>query len=139
MSTVFKGQTIPVAVDKATTERAHKRMTAGRTRVVFDRPLYSPMLFKLELKAAPWLPTMATDGRSLMFNPKFTIELSVEHLMFALLHETLHCVFRHPARRGTRDPEMWNIAGDISINNILIYEENLPHPSWDLHKKEYMG
>ncbi len=126
-------------VDAAVVSKGTKRMVAGRTRVVFDRPLYSPMLFKLEFKVAPWLPTMATDGKSLMFNPKFAVDLDLDHLMFAILHETMHCVFRHPARRGTRDAEIWNIAGDISINNILIYEEKLKHPNWVLHDRKYMG
>ena len=136
MATQFTGKTVGGPVDKAKSE---KRMVAGRTRVVFDKPVYSPLLFKLDMKCAPWIKTMATDGRSLMFNPAFALELSVEHLMFAILHETMHCAFRHPSRRGHRDPEIWNIAGDISINNVLIHEEKIQHPSWVFHDKKYMG
>ena len=139
MSSVAVKNTGGSKVDPAVLRKADKRMIAGRTRVVFDRPLYSPMLFKLELKCAPWLPTMATDGKSLMYNPQFTVDLDLDHLMFAILHETLHCVFRHPARRSMRDPEIWNIAGDISINNILIYDEKLKHPNWVLQDKKYIG
>ncbi len=118
-------------------KRATKKMTSGRAKIIFQRSLYAPLLFRLVFKAVTFLKTLATDGRVLMFNVAFVLSLSMEHLLFGILHETLHCVMRHPARRGTRDPELWNIATDFVINAILVFEEKLPHPSWILLDKKY--
>jgi predicted metal-dependent peptidase len=123
----------------AEAEKAAKQMVKGRAKVVFFKPLYSPLMFRLVLKAAQWITTMATDGISLMFNAKFVNELPIEHLKFAILHEVLHCVMRHPARRGSRDPEIWNIATDLVVNGILVYVEAMDHPTWIVLDKKYHG
>lgn len=107
---------------------AMRKMTSGRAKVVFRKSLYAPLLFRLELKAVPQVPTMCTDGRSLMFNPGFVLELHMGHLMFGILHEVLHCVLHHPARRGSRDPVLWNIACDLLVNAILVFEEKMIPP-----------
>lgn len=120
-------------------EKATKKLVSGRAKVVFFKPLYAPLVFRLVIKAAQWVMTMATDGKSLMFNPKFVLELPIEHLKFSILHEILHCVMRHPSRRGNRDPEIWNIATDLIVNGILVFGEALEHMSWIVLDKKYYG
>jgi predicted metal-dependent peptidase len=39
--------------------------------------------------------------------------------MFVLLHEYLHNMLCHPLRRGAREPETFNVAGDAIINALL--------------------
>jgi predicted metal-dependent peptidase len=120
-------------------EKATKKLVSGRAKVVFFKPLYAPLVFRLVIKAAQWVMTMATDGKSLMFNPKFVAELPMEHLTFSILHEILHCVMRHPSRRGNRDPEIWNIATDLIVNGILVFGEAMPHMSWIVLDRKYYG
>lgn len=71
--------------------------------------------------------TMAVDqyGR-LYICPEFVEKLSVKHCAFVLLHEMLHIALSHPKRLGLRvkNPTQqqayaWNIAADISVNEIL--------------------
>lgn len=128
---------VKVAVNEA--QKSAKRLIQGRTQVVFYKPLFAPLIFKLEPKQADWLPTMATDGRSLMYNPKFVLDMSVDHLKFGILHEVLHCAMNHPGRRGSRDPQVWNIASDMVVNGILVFEEGMNHPSWIILDKKYHG
>lgn len=118
-------------------KKAEKKIIAGRTQVIFFKAVFAPLIFKLEPKAVEYLPTMATDGRSLLYNPNFVMEQSVEHLKFAILHEVLHCALRHPPRRGFRDPELWNICCDLVVNAILVYEESMAHPNWIILDKKY--
>jgi predicted metal-dependent peptidase len=35
-------------------------------------------------------------------------------------HEVMHNALAHPARRGHRDPETWNVACDLAVNPILL-------------------
>ena len=153
MSTVLKTQTkapppgqpggLPPQFNMKATieevEKATKKLVSGRAKVVFFKPLYAPLIFRLVIKAAQWVMTMATDGKSLMFNPKFILELPIEHLKFAILHEILHCVMRHPSRRGNRNPEVWNIATDLLINGILVFQEALEHQTWIVLDRKYFG
>lgn len=40
--------------------------------------------------------------------------------IFVAAHEAMHLVFNHIERRGDRDPNIWNIAVDIVVNEMLI-------------------
>jgi predicted metal-dependent peptidase len=124
-------------LDAGMEKKSLQKMTSGRAKIIFRKSLYAPLLFRLVMKPVKHINTMATDGISLMFNAAFVIGLSMEHLMFSILHEVLHCVFHHPARRGTRDPILWNVATDLLVNAILVFDEGLPHPEWILLDKKY--
>jgi len=66
------------------------------------------------------LPTMATDGSRIVYNPTFVSALSPAELEGTLAHEVLHCSLGHHCRRSERDPALWNQATDYAINPILI-------------------
>src|SRR5215472_4066695 len=73
------------------------------------------------LKLVPGsLPTMATDGSRIVYNPAFVDQLKPAELEGTLAHEVLHCALGHQCRRGERDPELWNQAADFAINPILL-------------------
>lgn len=63
--------------------------------------------------------TAWTDSVSITFTSKFLENLTDLGLAFVLLHECGHIGFKHHSRRRSRDPQMWNIAGDIKINDTL--------------------
>ncbi len=68
------------------------------------------------------LPTAGTDGIELVWNPDYFKSLPVESRSTDLQHELWHVAFLHSARRGTRNPEIWNIACDIKIDLMLEAE-----------------
>ena len=43
-----------------------------------------------------------------------------------LAHEVMHCALAHPARRGDRDPERWNVACDLAVNPLLLQAGHRP-------------
>ena len=59
----------------------------------------------------------------LFWNPYFVDKLTEDQLVAVLEHEVMHILNEHPMRRGGRDPERWNIACDMAINQ---YIEGLP-------------
>lgn len=66
--------------------------------------------------------TFATDGTSLFFSSEQLLRLFPKNPLFldrAYLHSVLHCVFRHLWMRGHREPVLWNLACDITVEWII--------------------
>lgn len=64
----------------------------------------------------------ATDGAHLYYPPGWVLELyrkNRRYLPRAWLHSLLHCILRHPWLRDRRDPELWGLACDIAVENVL--------------------
>ncbi len=75
----------------------------------------------LSLKYAPsWLlPTAATDGEWVYYNPEYIIRLKKEELRSVHYRLVLFCVLEHHLRRRFRDPEKWGIAATLVVNQML--------------------
>jgi len=84
------------------------------------------------------IPTMATDGRKLFYDPDFVDSLSPEHLRAILVHEVLHPALQHLWRCGTREKEKWNASTDLAIN-LLITEEGFELPQGVLLDKQFQN
>ena len=54
------------------------------------------------------------------FNRTFFDDLGHIALVFVILHETLHYVFRHHLRCHDRLPALWNVACDLVVNAFLL-------------------
>jgi predicted metal-dependent peptidase len=87
------------------------------------------------------LQTANTDGKIINWGIDFYNSLTENDKFFVLAHELYHIAFLHPIRLGNRDPEIFNIAGDFAINNILIYGGSVL--KFDnikpLHDRKYIG
>ena len=96
-----------------------EKLTRARVRLVLGQPFFGTLALRLKLIPGT-LPTMATDGSRIVYNPAFVDELKPAEIEGTLAHEVLHCALGHQCRRGQRDPELWNEAADFAINPILI-------------------
>lgn len=65
-------------------------------------------------------PTAATNGTTVKYNPEFVDNLTQDQLVFLMLHETWHVAYLHMVRLGDKYPQVWNMAGDYVINNMLV-------------------
>lgn len=63
--------------------------------------------------------TAYTDGKGLYFNTNWMQGLSNRQKVFVFMHELFHVALKHLNRKGSRDPIIWNIACDYSINYML--------------------
>ncbi len=104
-------------------DSAELKITKAKTAMMLRHPFFSMIGAGLVFIEAAgdmekWCKTMATDGLHCFWNREFVDGLSVEECTFVICHEVLHCVFLHMTRRGTRNPEFWNYAGDYAINLI---------------------
>src|ERR1700681_3286445 len=99
---------------------AFDRITRARSRLILSQPFYGTLALYLTLHESDDIPTMATDGSSLWFNPAFTLGLSESECVGVVAHEVSHCAYFHHTRRQNREPRLWNIAADFAINRDLL-------------------
>jgi predicted metal-dependent peptidase len=96
-----------------------QKLIRARVRLILGQPFFGTLSLRLKLVPGS-LPTMATDGARIVYNPSFVEALSPAELEGTLAHEVLHCSLGHHCRRGGRDPKLWNQATDYAINPLLI-------------------
>ena len=97
------------------------RLTKARVKMLLKHPFWGNLATRLKMvENSDWLTTAATDGRHFYYCEKFIESLDDEELVFLFGHEVGHIVYDHMGRRGDRDPQLWNMAGDYLINDMLI-------------------
>ena len=99
------------------------KITKARVELICDHPFFASLLLPMPLTETSDVPTMATDGESILINPTWTEKLTRGESLFVLAHEKLNCVFDHMGRRGSRSPNRWNQAADFIINEILVNDK----------------
>lgn len=101
-------------------------------------PLFTAMVKKLiPVKDNYGCPTLGTDGEHLYYNEHYLETLTDKEACAVVLHEVLHCAFRHQWRREDRDQWKWNIATDYAINTVV--NESFPLPKGCLLDTKYHG
>lgn len=108
-----------------TTQQTLDKLITARIGLLLKQPWFGNMATRMKLiDASDWLPTAATDGRNFYYNKKFVDELSTKECEFLFGHEVLHAVFDHClGRKDGREPQIWNIACDYAVNDVLILEK----------------
>lgn len=101
---------------------ARDKLIKSRVAMLLKYPFWGPLAARLRLEECDWCPTIATDGRVFYYNPEFITKLDDHEMIFGFAHELGHIIFDHMTRRGDRNPQVWNMAGDYVINNMLVRE-----------------
>jgi predicted metal-dependent peptidase len=98
------------------------KLVTARIALLLKQPFFGNLATRLKIvNADDWCPTAATDGRHFYYNTEFIDSLTPKETEFLFGHEVLHCVFDHfQLRAGTRDHQIWNIAADYAVNQILV-------------------
>jgi len=98
------------------------RVTKSRIKLLLERCFYGNLALHLKIEEDNTIPTMATDGKKIMYNSDFVKGLEDWELDYILCHEILHNVFHHLTRRDNREPRRWNMAIDYATNSLLCKE-----------------
>ena len=114
------------------------KVSRAVTRLVVKHPFFGSITLSSKVEPDDTIPTMCTDGKSIWWSPEFVDTIDQEETVGVTAHEVLHIVFKQPLRRGSRDPELWNIACDFSINQILV-DEGFKLPEGALIDPQYKG
>ena len=96
-----------------------KRLSKAKTALILEHPFVGSVAMNMPFTFDSSIPTAATNGKRVLFNPWFCDDLTDEELKFLVAHECLHPMLEHNYRRGERDPRKWNQAADYVINKLL--------------------
>ena len=105
------------------------KLSACILRVRMRMPFFGALALFMRHGLDGRIPTACTDGKEILFNPKFAEELTSAELDAVMVHELLHAALLHIPRRRSRDPILWNIAADIVVNGIIRRERELTLPA----------
>ena len=97
-----------------------KKMTLARSKLLLDHPFFGVLAIKLTLREDPAIETAGTDGKELIYNPKWIEELSLPQTIGLVAHEVMHLALGHPWRKEKREHSKWNVACDYAINTQLL-------------------
>jgi len=107
--------------DKNVDYEAREKLIGARVSLLLKQAFFGNLATRLKLvNADEWLQTLATDGRHFYYNSRFVMMLDQKEIEFGFGHEILHCIYQHMDRRGSRNPEIFNIANDYCVNNDLV-------------------
>lgn len=100
-----------------------KRLAKAKTGLILEYPFVGTVALNMPFEISELVPTAATNGRRVLFNPDFIAALNDDELLFLVAHECLHPMLEHNYRRHERNPRKWNRAADYVINQLLHDEE----------------
>ncbi|NEO82649.1 MAG: hypothetical protein F6J87_00025 [Spirulina sp. SIO3F2] len=88
-------------------------------RIRMKSPFFATLALFTHFRPSDQIPTAATDGKDIFYNPDFIASLEPKEVDGVMLHEVLHAALLHTVRRGTRQAQVWNIAADIVVNGAI--------------------
>ncbi len=111
-------------MDASTVQQLNREMDRVKSQVFLNKnaAFFGSLLCSLDFKWDTSIETAATDGVSIWWNPEFFKQIESGTNKTILMHELEHAARLHHIRAGNRDPEIWNYACDIRINNGLENE-----------------
>lgn len=134
---------------------AKAKFTETKAALLLNHPFFASLMLdmmQVELGTFPHIfggntPTMATNGKMIWIDEGFIDSLSINESVFVLCHEIGHAMWEHMAR-GKKyldmgfdgnpfQPQLWNIAGDYVINDMLVKSEVGKMPKIGLLDKKY--
>jgi predicted metal-dependent peptidase len=84
-----------------------------------ESPFFASLMLFAPIIESAAVETAATDGKSILVNNKFFKSLNSSEQNAVMLHEVLHLALLHVLRMNSRDPQLWNIAADIVVNDLI--------------------
>lgn len=90
-----------------------------KRKLLIKYPTFGSIIANLEFQEEESVGTAATDGKVILYNPKFLNNLSEKEQIFIFAHEVSHVAFDHIYRSEGKDQDIWNIATDSVINALL--------------------
>ena len=94
-------------------------IAALKRKMLVKYPFFGSIVANVGYKESNDIPTAATDGEIIYYNPEYLKGLGVEEQTFIMAHEVCHIAFNHVLRSKDKDPMLWNIATDAVINQFL--------------------
>lgn len=112
------------------------KLSAARARMLLSQPFFATLLLGTPSRETRDIPTAATNGRELLWNPDFMATLTLPETMGVMAHEVMHMALEHCLRVNGRNPVLWNVACDYAIN-LIITDSGMTLPKGGLLDRKY--
>lgn len=110
-----------------TASLAARVMQLARDNIVVNMRFLDVALSRLKPEVRFGLEGAASDGEKMYYDPVWLLIQYKEAPNYPVrlyLHMLLHCVFYHSFSYGEREEELWNLAVDAAVENVIL-EMNL--------------
>ena len=98
------------------------RLAKAKTSLILEHPFVGAIALGMPHTYQEGIGTACTNGKRVLYDPKFVSDLTDDQLKFLVAHECMHPMLEHNFRRQSRDPKRWNRAADYVINQLLTDE-----------------
>ncbi len=102
-----------------------------------ESPFFASLILFAPIIESQSIDTAATDGRNILINNKFFSSLKSSEQNAVMLHEVLHLALLHVFRMNSRNPEVWNIAADIVVNDLIDLNTSFKLPKEAIRDKSF--
>lgn len=102
---------------------AAKVMQLARDNIVVNLRFLDVALSRLKLELRGGLGGVATDGEKLYYDPVWLLKKYQEEKDYPVrmyLHILLHCVFYHGFEYEEKEQELWDLAVDAAVENVIL-------------------
>jgi predicted metal-dependent peptidase len=119
-------------------ESLERKLAAARARLALERPFIGALVMHLAFVPDARVRTVATDARSVHYNPGYIAALTFAETQFVLAHAALHCALGHFHRGRHRVRARWDRACDFCVNGLLV-DDGMAAPAGVLLDAAYRG
>lgn len=106
--------------DQHVVEAVKRAISDAKIYLLMKCPFVGAVSTRIDFVLTYKIPTAATDGRTIYYNPNFFKDLNKGEIVFVIGHEILHIVYDHVFRRGNKNTLIWNMAIDYIVNYTLV-------------------
>jgi len=107
---------------------AKLKVSRAVTKLAFEIPFFGSCALSLGTVCTNQVPTGATDGKTILYNPDFVDTLTEPQTLGLVCHEVMHVIWQHCQQFEGKDPKLCNIAMDYIINDTVVYDMGLSIP-----------
>ena len=72
-----------------------KRLSKAKTSLILEHPFIGSVALNMPMELSDSIPTAATNGKRVLYNPDFIEPLTDEELEFLVAHECMHPMLEH--------------------------------------------
>ena len=90
-----------------------------RKKLLIDFPFFGSVLSSLPFLQDSDVGLFLITENAMLYNPEMVIRLTESELRYYLCREVMHIAMEHSFRRKRRSAELWALASEFAINNVL--------------------
>lgn len=109
--------------EKRIEEIAGEILKLAHDDILLHLRFFDIALMKLQFQKKERILCMATDGEKVFYDPLYVVQAYKEnsvYIMRVYLHILLHCIFSHTFQYGKLEGELWDMAADMAVENVIL-------------------